>query len=257
MYYPVQIPFALGKAFAEHLQYSEEIIPGYQDFVICFWEILSVSEEKKDISNIIIADGCIDLVMDYTQKRIGYAGMTETRFDFEVSLPSRSMGARFKPGAFHALTGLSPGTVMNGFLPIAEADKSFDVGGLFTLPYHQAKEGFKRYVGGLIKDKPQHKFDVLFDELSADMPSSVSEIYQKLHFSPRQCQRLFRKHYGLSPQMALCILRFQKCLALIASRKTTDILDAVNYYDQAHFINDCKRHIGITPLELARILKAL
>jgi len=254
MYYPFQIPYILSKEFSEHLEYKETSIAGYKDFVICFWEISSITNNRNCITNIVIADGCIDLVVDYDQKQIGYAGMSETRYDFKINLPSRSFGARLKPGAFHVLTGISAAKALNDYLPIHITDKHFKVDKFFTLSFNEAKEMFISYIGTLIKDKPNNRFVTLFDELYTGIPDSVLEIYKKLNYSPRQCQRLFIKNYGFSPKFALCVLRFQKCLEMIISRGNSpnELLDELNYYDQSHIINDFKRYIGITPFELVK-----
>lgn len=64
--------------------------------------------------------------------------------------------------------------------------------------------------------------------------------------------KAFYKNFGLSPQMVLCILRFQKCLKSLTIDKINpvNVMNMSNYYDQSHFINDFKRNIGLTPLEL-------
>jgi len=36
------------------------------------------------------------------------------------------MGARFKPGAFHAITGLPASKAMDTYLPLNDIDSSFD-----------------------------------------------------------------------------------------------------------------------------------
>jgi len=254
MYYPIQIPNILNKSFAEAMNYSEEVVPAFQDFVICLWEILPRSEQKATTDQIIIADGCIDFVIDYDYKHIGFAGMSKTLFQDEISLPSRYIGARLKPGAFHALTGLPATAAMDKAYRLNKLDKNFDPDAFFALPFDEAKKFLKSYLGNLIANKQPTEFTTLFDEFSADIPNSVTEIYEKLHFSPKQCQRLFSKHFGLSPQMVLCIIRFQKCLELLTTNKElpNDVLDKLNYYDQSHFIKDFKKNIGLTPFELVR-----
>jgi len=252
MYYPIQIPYALDKVFAEYIRYSEEIVPGFQDFVICLWEMRPLSNAEKTVENIIVADGCIDLVVDYDSKKIGFAGMSKTDFHYKINLPSRSMGARFKPGAFYAITNIPATKAMDNFLPIGVIDNDFDIESFFTLKYNDAKKFFRNYILSLIENKKPNKFMALFEELNNDIPNSAFEIYEKLYYSHRQCQRLFSKNYGLSPQMVLCILRFQWCLKNLTSggKSLKSILDISNYYDQSHFIHDFKRNTGLTPLEL-------
>ncbi|MCL2410178.1 MAG: helix-turn-helix domain-containing protein [Treponema sp.] len=258
MYYPIQIPYILSKNFAKSVKYTEETVPHLQDFVICFWEMLPISEQMTNANNVIIADGCIDLVVDYSEMKIGFCGMSKTVFTDEFNSPSYHYGARLKPGAFHVITGKPATEAMDIFLPIENFDRTFDISSFFELPFNEAKAFFKNYIGSLIKDKIPDRFISLFDTFSNDIPANVSEIYQILHYSPKQCQRLFYKHIGLSPQMSLCVIRFQKCLEIITSGKASpnDVLDILNFHDQSHFIKDFKRNIGLTPLELVRKYKS-
>ena len=254
MYYPIQIPYILDKEFAESIKYSEEIIPNLEDFVICFWEMQPLLNVEKTVENIIIADGCIDLVVDYDGKRIGFAGMSKTDFNFKINLPNNSMGVRLKPGAFYAITNISANKAMDNFIPIDTIDRHFNIKEFFEFDFLSAKIFFKNYIGSLIKNKKQSKFMTLFEKLNNEIPNSALEVYKKLYYSQRQCQRLFSKNYGLSPQMVLCILRFQWCLKNLTSgeKSPKDIMDISNYYDQSHFIHDFKQNIGLTPFELVR-----
>jgi AraC-like DNA-binding protein len=257
VYYPVQIPFVLNQRFAEVIRYAEEAPRSLGDFVICFWEMTPLTKRKIEVDNVIVTDGCIDLVVEYDSGHIGYAGMSKTEFHYTIDSTTRCMGARLKPGAFHQLTGLPADAAMDTFLPLDVADKTFDADAFFTLSFEQAKARFRNYVATLIGDKIPDTFTSLFDALSQSPPVTTGDLYNQLHFSPRQCQRLFAKHFGLTPQMALCLIRFQKCLEILTSGKATprDILNITTYYDQSHFIKDFKRNIGLTPFELMRRYK--
>ena len=254
MYYPIQIPYILDERYSGTILYTEEVVPDYQNFLICLWNMQPLTDEQKSVEDIIVADACIDLVADYGRKWIGFVGMSKTDFDFKINGSSYLIGARFKPGAFHEITKIAANEAMDIFLPLSTVDKNFDADSFFALPFSEAKVVFKNYIGRLIQGKKPGAFVTLFDELNNELPDKVSEIYQKICRCPRQCQRLFIQNYGLSPQLALCILRFQKCLQVLISEKTDSkkAMDISNYYDQAHFIKDFKRNIGLTPLELVR-----
>ena len=257
MYYPIQMPYILNKEFSKHVNYSEETVDTYSGFVICLWEMQPLSNLNLTVDNIIVADGCIDLVASFDEGLIGFAGMSRTIFDFKHKLPARSFGVRMTPGAFHQLTGLPATAAMNTFLPIEDVFPEFECKSFFALTYESAKEYFRSFLAGKTRGKTPDEFTGLFHLLSENMPNTTGELYQTLHFSPRQCQRLFLKHYGIAPKMVLSIMRFQRCLEILTSHQATpaDILSATNYYDQPHFINDFKRNIGITPLELIRIYR--
>jgi AraC-like DNA-binding protein len=255
MYYPTQIPYILNKEFSEHMRYSEEAADACGGLIICFWEMRPISGRRLTVSNIVAADGCIDLVVNYDEGTIGFAGMSKTVFDFKHELPTRSFGARMMPGTFHQLTGLPATVAMNTFLPVQNVYPDFERESFFALPYDPAKDYFKAFLTEKTSGQTPNAFSSLFPLLSENLPDTTALLYQMLHFSPRQCQRLFMKHYGISPKMVLSIVRFQRCLEILTSSKATpaDILSATNYYDQPHFINDFKRNMGITPLEFIRI----
>ena len=253
MYYPIQMPYILNKQFAEAVKYTEEKNSNLQDFVLCLWEMQPLGEKENTV-NIIIADGCIDLVADFGEKQIAYCGMSKTDFNHKISSPAFLFGARFKPGVFHAITNTHATEAMDNFIPIDKMDRNFDVDTFFRLPFNEAKNFFKGYLNALIDNKKPDWFTSLFDKLSNNIPDSVSEIYKILNYSPMQCQRLFKKYFGLTPQMALCIVRFQKCLEIIISGNAShkDVLSILNFHDQSHFINDFRKNIGLTPLELVK-----
>ena len=254
MYYPIQIPYILNPEFSINMKYTETSIEECGGFVICFWEMQPLSDCKLSVTNIIATDACIDLVVSFDEKNIGFVGMSKTEFNFELKLPNRSFGVRMMPGAFHQLTGLPAAAAMDTFLPIEAAFNDFDSTLLFSLPFERAKEYFKNFFTDQTKGKSPDQFTTLFHTLSKEIPSTVSALCHLLHFSPRQCQRLFQLHYGITPKMALSIIRFHKCMEILTSPKAkpSDILNVTDYYDQPHFIKDFKRNIGITPLELIR-----
>ena len=252
MYYPLQIPYVLNGEFSDNVSYTEDIVLPLQDFIICFWEMQAKNMEKRAIENIILADGCIDLVVLCDEKKIGFTGMRKTSFHFKVEVPGHSLGARLVPGAFHQLTGLPAVAAMDTFLPLSSFDHSFDQETFFSLPPGQMKHFLINYLSALVNGKTPDLFTSLFHRLSENIPPTAQDLYSRLHFSPRQCQRLFATHYGIAPKLALSILRFQHCLNILTSPSATaaDALNDANYYDQPHFIRDFKQYIGITPLEL-------
>ena len=254
MYYPTQIPYILNQAFAKNMSYTEESAAACGGFVICFWNMQPTSGGRLSVTNVIAADACIDLVAAYDEQLVGFSGLRKTEFDYRLDLPARFFGARLMPGAFHQLTRLPASAAMDAFLPVEAVYDDFDRALFFSLPFERAKEYFKDFLKSRTQGKIPDTFTSLFNTLSHDAPSTARELCRTLHFSPRQCQRLFQKHYGISPKMALSIIRFQKCLEILTSpeAKSSDIPPAAGYFDQPHFIKDFKQNIGITPLELIR-----
>ncbi|MCL2446031.1 MAG: helix-turn-helix transcriptional regulator [Oscillospiraceae bacterium] len=255
-YAPLQVPYLLHSSYATHIHYSEETPESLQDFVIALWTMQPISKQSAIVNHVILADGCIDLVADYATKTVMFAGMSKTLFHDKINTTESFFGARMKPGAFAQLTGLPAAAAMDNMLPLQAVDPSFDVQAFFALPFVQAKRAFQQYLEQLVRNKQPNAFVGLFDRFCESVPTTTAELYQALHLSPRQCQRLFQQHFALTPQMVLSILRFQRCLALLTATNATpsDIIDAAGYYDQPHFINDFKRNIGLTPKEYLHTL---
>lgn len=258
MYYPLQIPYLLNHAFSQHVTYAETAAPECDGFVLCFWTMQPVSSCEVTVQNIIAADGCIDLVANFQEKKIGFAGMSRTDFHFDLKMPAYFIGARLTPGAFSQLTGRPATDAMDTFVPIRTIYEDFDEALFFSLSFDNADVYLKQFLAKKTEKKKPDVFTTLFHILSDQEYFSTKELYALLHFSPRQCQRLFLKHFGIGPKMALSIVRFQKCLEILTSLQTSsaDLINITGYYDQPHLIKDFKRNLGITPLELIRNYQA-
>ena len=79
---------------------------------------------------------------------------------------------------------------------------------------------------------------------------SVKSIADKLGYSQRTIERLFKLQVGMSPKEYSRVLKIEYARSYIKYKKEmffTDIAYQLNYYDQAHFINQFKSVVGITP----------
>ena len=252
MYYPIQIPHILSADYSKYISYSEIQIPDLYNFAIYAFEAYTTATEIPYIEEIILNQGTIDLGFDMDNKWIGFGGISQTDYNFRWDFPFHNFGIRLKPGTFYQLTGINANALMDEFLPLKDIDKDFDEEAFFALSFEDARDFLINYVKELASFHVPTRYTLLFDELAESPPNSTTELYELLNLSPRQCQRNFAKHYGITPKMVLTVLRFQKCLRLLLLKNTNTnrVLDDLNYYDQAHFTKDFKRHLGMTPREL-------
>jgi len=80
--------------------------------------------------------------------------------------------------------------------------------------------------------------------------SSIEQLTTDFGVSKRNLERQFKNTIGLSPKKFIRLSQFQKTLHQI--RKGEDwqqIIQYLNYYDQAHFINSFKEFSGLTPTQ--------
>ena len=73
--------------------------------------------------------------------------------------------------------------------------------------------------------------------------------------SPRQLQRRFDAHVGLTPKKFATIVRFQRIFRVVEQERAADLTQAgiaAGYFDQAHFIHSFKALTGLTPSRFFR-----
>ena len=249
MYKPKQVSSALDKQAYGKVKYTGTTVPALSDYLIDIWEAQSHIDATGFISDMIVVDGCIDLVVDLITKEIGFYGSSETVFNMQTKLPVSCFGFRFKPGAFHALTKLEAHSTMGAILPLTEFDKDFNEDAFFDLDYDEKKEFLIKYFLELAKRKPSKSYIELFDRINIKKIQTVKDLSDFLALSPRQTHRVFMKNYGMPPLKVLSIIRFQHCLQELTSEHPSQENFEDGYYDQSHFINDFKKNIGLTPTD--------
>ena len=82
----------------------------------------------------------------------------------------------------------------------------------------------------------------------------VDQVMALAPWSARTTQRLFRRYVGVPVKWVLCRYRLQQAALEIESRPGVDFADLavrLGWYDQAHFINDFRSMLGVTPGEYA------
>jgi AraC-like DNA-binding protein len=80
----------------------------------------------------------------------------------------------------------------------------------------------------------------------------IRTIAATLDYNQRKIERLFRAQVGMSPKEYSCTLRIEKARSYINRSQQmsfSEIAYQLGFYDQAHFINQFKRVVGITPRE--------
>jgi len=252
MYKPLQPHQLFNENYEERIKDTEMTIPELADVLICMWESVSI-DMTGSIIDIIVADGCIDLVVNVLDKSVFYSGMSKTNFNFISTFPEHYFGFRLKPGAFLALTGMQATVAMDRPTPLEEIDSHFDKDRFFELEVQEMKQFLISYLMRLAKNVRKSDFIQLFEHLYIKNFSTTEQLFDYMKTSPRQVQRQFKKHYGLTPQRVISVIKFQHCLKVLLEQPThrNDLVEC--YYDQSHFINEFKKHIGLTPVEFIKL----
>lgn len=83
----------------------------------------------------------------------------------------------------------------------------------------------------------------------------ADQLAERAALSLRALQRLFREYVGASPKWVIQRYRLHEAVAqLQAGRELAwaELALALGYYDQAHFIRDFRRLVGVAPADYAR-----
>lgn len=254
MYYPKQIPYLLDEEFKENIEYKEYDVKELENYCMCIWTMKSKRTLDKKISNNILPDACIDIVIDFSNNTICFAGFSKETKDFKLDKKIDYMGVRLKPSIFCLLFNISADKIMDNEIPFNDIEKEFSINKILNLENTNERIKYlKKYLLQKTKEKKEMLFVELVDKLYENpKEQSVSDIAKELGYNERHLYRVFKINYGISPKVLLNILRLHLCLTLILEKHINliDIANLCGFYDQSHFIKEIKKYTGISPLKL-------
>jgi len=253
MYYPYQIPSVLDEFFKNNLTYKEYRVNSLIDYCFCIWEIRSHSFIENTVNNVVIPDGCIDLIIDFQSKEMYFAAFSKNTKNIGLTGNIDFLGIRFKPGAFFLLFNTPSNKVMDNVVDFASIDnetivKIFKVGNT-----NQRLEILEKYILSKIsKINIKNKIYVeLIDKLYLDLNDKTLN-----NLIPNKSNKTIYRHtkkiYGLTPKSLINILRLHFTMNEIFKQDKTllEIANNCGFYDQSHFIKEIKKYTSISPLTL-------
>ena len=88
--------------------------------------------------------------------------------------------------------------------------------------------------------------------LEPELPH-VSEMAARCGLNQRTMERLCRKHFGFSPKVLLRRQRFMRSVVDFMLDPSMGWIGAIDslYFDQSHFVRDCKDFLGMAPSDYA------
>jgi len=233
------------------------------DVVDLFWIIRMDLAPGETFVAETLPHPCVNVVI--TPEGSHLYGPVRGRFTLALAGSVRCVSVRFRPGAFHALTG-------------RPAWQSVGVAVDFTKAFGVESRGLERELFGHPDDAA--RIGVLADFLSHHLPApdtstrqvvelvegaiarittdqeltKVEELAYQMGLSKRALERLFRLHVGLTPKWVIRQYRLQAAAEQVAgggalpwSRLAQDL----GYADQAHFNRDFRTVLGLTPTQFS------
>lgn len=257
MYYPKQIPYLLDNEFNQNVEYTEYSVKELENYCMCIWTMQSKKILSKTISNNILPDACIDLVIDFVNNSICFAGFSKETEDFHLDKKIDYMGVRLKPSIFYLLFHIETDRVMDHEIPFYEIEKEFPLTEILALKdTNERMEYLKNYLCQKTKGKTEMPFLEVVEELyKSPKEQTVIAIAEKFGYHERHLYRVFKANYGVSPKVLLNILRLHLCLTFLLEKNMNlvEIACLCGFYDQSHFIKEIKKYTGISPLKMLQI----
>lgn len=102
--------------------------------------------------------------------------------------------------------------------------------------------------------KHSNRLNVADRMISSGKASSVQGLAQQLDVSSATLRNNFRDHVGLSPKSLIRISRVNRVLRHRPLKKTnfTQLAHQMGYFDQAHFVNEFRNVMGVSPKKYFR-----
>ncbi|RPH32446.1 MAG: helix-turn-helix domain-containing protein [Bacteroidales bacterium] len=229
------------------MQYREIKIDGFlSNFAKCFWEC----DFHSDLKYAILPDGYFDLILEIENNQLKNTSLTGiwTKQKEIITLKgTKLIACRFKLPASEYLFKHEIKSCKDTMIAFNET-----IWNLNALPFENFETLSFRlknlFLDILSTERIDNRKIKLFQLIYTSKGNiEVKNLSDMVMWSSRQINRYFDKQFGLSLKTFLNILR---CRASYNDIAHGELSPTQNYYDQAHFIKDIKRHTGATPQEL-------
>ena len=124
------------------------------------------------------------------------------------------------------------------------------------IPVHQLDSIIKNSLDQYSIDLKIDKIIQLIDNQITDQ-LRVSDLANKMNMSQKSMERWVRKQFNLSPKELLQIMRFENVSYELKKQPDSKLIDSIayGYYDQSHFIKECRKITGYSPKDFFSKMK--
>jgi len=162
----------------------------------------------------------------------------------------------FQPAGFNRLVGIEMNSLVNCDPPasdiLGKRAQALNHAVRAATDFQSRVAAAERWLGSLLDDSSPNS---AIDRASRIMMANggrarISALVEGTGLSARQFQRRFNAQVGLPPKVYARTIRFDHALRAHRSgpsRSWTDIVHEAGYFDQAHFIRECRELVGVSP----------
>ena len=219
------------------------------DFVKRVWKFSNPTANIQRYT--ILPDGYFDLIIRITANKVD----SITLFglwtkEVEVVVPANTIiiGICFKPLAAEYILQQTIADTLNSFKTLP--DDFWNINNIQLYNFKswtdevtiEMLQNFKKV--SAFDNRKQNLFNLLFQSNGS---LTVDDLSKQTFWTSRQINRYFKNKYGLTLKTYSNILR---CASAYTDIREGDLFPKQDFYDQAHFIKEIKKHTGSNPKEL-------
>jgi AraC-like DNA-binding protein len=223
--------------------------PSLTDFVKRFWKFSNPTADTQHYT--ILPDGYFDLIITIKAKKldsIALFGLWTKELDVILPADTIIIGICLKPLAAEYILQQTIADTLNSFKTLKNGfwninNIQFDNFKMWADQItNQMLEQFKKVKA--FDNRKYNIFNLLF-QLKGSL--TVEELSKQSYWSSRQINRYFKTKFGLTLKTYSNILR---CASAYTDIREGVLFPKQDFYDQAHFIKEIKKHTGYKPKEL-------
>ena len=231
--------------------FYEEIDPlkSLADFVKRFWKFSNPTADTQHYT--ILPDGFFDLIIKINANKIDSISLFGLwTKEIEVVLPANTIiiGICLKPLAAEYILQQNIADTLNNFKTLSN-----EFWNIINLQFDDFKSWTEEVSNQMLEtlkkvssfdNRKQNLFNLLF---TANGSLTVDELSKQTYWNSRQINRYFKSKFGLTLKAYSNILR---CASSYTDIRGGELFPKQDFYDQAHFIKEIKKHTGFKPKEL-------
>lgn len=170
-------------------------------------------------------------------------GTHSENFIAQVDRKISVMGVHSRPGGGTAFFRLPAGELHNETISLDELWQGHAAelrDRLLAEPLENRFLALEQFLMQMLRSSTLHPaVDFAVQQFKRSKIPTISAVTDRIGFSTRHFNQLFRDQVGLTPKLFCRIQRFQQVLALLSGKTKVDWMDIVftcGYFDQAHLI---------------------
>lgn len=173
------------------------------------------------------------------------------------------VAVRFRIGMLQRFTGIPAQELADCQLSVEDIWGAAGAALLRRLSYAADRQQRIALITAFLLDRLGPSTDLLVEQATTELyrrrsAVSIAALADALGLGRRQLERRWKRFSGQSPNEIKCLNRFQQTvrgLMLDPAADATDLALACGYYDQAHFIHDFQRRVGLAPHQYLRVAR--